>query len=100
MAKSKIKFLSSRPIYTSLETGFSWTYYRKETQEISRLDGLLRRKHFLWFQGELLLAAEASMATQRADLESHLRTFQAGLQDKQQELNKIQEQLEKVGIGN
>ena len=36
------------------------------------------------------------MATQRVDLESHLRTSQAGLEDKLKELNKTQELLEKV----
>ena len=41
---------------------------------------------------------ESSMATQRTDLESHLRTTQAGLEDKSQELNKAQEQLQKVTL--
>ncbi|KAH0616741.1 hypothetical protein JD844_028110 [Phrynosoma platyrhinos] len=48
------------------------------------------------FKTELLLSAEAAKAAQRADLQNHLDTAQNALQDKQQELNKVNTQLDQV----
>ena len=47
-------------------------------------------------QNELLLAQETSANTQRADLESHLRTAQNAVEDKQKELKMANENAEKV----
>ncbi|XP_078276151.1 early endosome antigen 1 isoform X3 [Rhinoraja longicauda] len=45
---------------------------------------------------ELLLSAQASKTTQRADLENHLETAKHALQDKEQELTKAKAQLDEV----
>ena len=56
---------------------------------------------FLVFtQNEVLLAQEAASATQRADLESHLRTAQNALEDKQKELRNLNELKCEKGILN
>ena len=52
--------------------------------------------HVLPLQNEVLLAQETSAATQRTDLESHLRTAQSALEEKQKELQTTRENVEKV----
>ncbi|XP_060565596.1 early endosome antigen 1-like [Ruditapes philippinarum] len=47
-------------------------------------------------KAELLLASEAAKASQRADLEDHIKTAQNSLEEKKSELNRVQQQLGKV----
>ena len=47
-------------------------------------------------QNELLLASEAEKASQRADLEDHIKTAQASVEEKKAEIGKLQKQLEQV----
>ena len=48
------------------------------------------------FQNELLLATEAEKTSQRADLEDHIKTAQNSLEEKKEEIYKLQKQLEQV----
>uniref|UniRef100_A0A4W4ESG0 FYVE-type domain-containing protein n=1 Tax=Electrophorus electricus TaxID=8005 RepID=A0A4W4ESG0_ELEEL len=57
-------------------------------ERVAQLDTQLKAKT------EMLLSAEAANTTQRADLENHLETAQNALQDKQQEVSRVQAQLE------
>ena len=45
-------------------------------------------------QNELLLASEAEKTSQRADLEDHIMTAQNSLEEKKEEISKLQKQLE------
>ena len=45
-------------------------------------------------QNELLLASEAEKTSQRADLEDHIKTAQNSLEEKKEEISKLQKQLE------
>ena len=48
------------------------------------------------FQNDLLLASEAEKTSQRADLEDHIKTAQNSLEEKKEEIIKLQKQLEQV----
>ena len=48
------------------------------------------------FQNELLLASEAEKVSQRADLEDHIKTAQANVEEKKGEIAKLQKLLEQV----
>ena len=48
------------------------------------------------FQNELLLALEAEKNSQRADLEDHIKTAQNSVDEKKEEISKLQKQLEQV----
>ena len=45
-------------------------------------------------QNELLLASEAEKTSQRADLEDHIKTAQNSLEEKKEEISKLQKQQE------
>ena len=47
-------------------------------------------------QNELLLASEAEKVSQRADLEDHIKTAQANVEEKKGEIAKLQKLLEQV----
>ena len=47
-------------------------------------------------QNELLLASEAEKTSQRADLEDHIKTAQNSVEEKKEEISKLQKQLEQV----
>ena len=45
-------------------------------------------------QNEFLLASEAEKTSQRADLEDHIKTALNSLEEKKEEISKLQKQLE------
>lgn len=52
--------------------------------------------NFFYFQTDLLLAAEATKTSQRADLENHIKTAQNMVEEKTNELSKMKQQWQQV----